>query len=363
MHTIPLHLKQNPYSIVIGDKILGRLGQKLSGMKIGEDAVVITNPVIARHHGRKLATGLKKYGFSVKVFTVPGGEKSKSAGVAMELIAKLSKYDVKRKPFIIAFGGGVVGDLAGFVAAIYKRGIPYVQVPTTLLAQIDSAIGGKTAIDLPTGKNLVGAFYQPRLVWSDVSVLKTLNLRQIRNGLAEAVKYGVIRDPGLFAYIERNTEKLLKNDSAAMVHVVKECSAIKAKVCVADEKETKGIRTILNFGHTLGHAIEADAKYDQYHHGEAIALGMRAASDISVRMKLFNKVQASRLEKLLTRVGLPREIKNVRIAKILDIMQHDKKFSGKKNRFVLALRLGRVKVVENIPEKLIRESLRALTAV
>ena len=183
--------------------------------------------------------GLKKSGFTVKIFEVPEGEKSKSAKVAIPLMEKIARYDVMKEVFIVAFGGGVIGDLAGYVAATYKRGIPYVQVPTTLLAQIDSAIGGKVGIDLSLGKNLVGAFYQPKIVWSDGSVLSTLDQRQMRNGLAEAVKYGVIRDKRLFSYIAKHHQRLLNFHKRTLLDVVLKCSRIKAKVVMDDEKETK----------------------------------------------------------------------------------------------------------------------------
>src|SRR3989338_5165671 len=204
MKTINVSLKQNAYKIVIGRGILSGLGARLKSLKIGMDAVVITSPVIRRHHGHALAAGLKKEGFSVRFFEVPEGEQSKSAKVAFPLMERIARHDSMKGLFIIAFGGGVIGDLAGYVAASYKRGVPYVQVPTTFLAQIDSAIGGKEAIDLPVGKNLIGAFYQPKLVYSDTDVLSTLSPRQIRNGLAEAVKYGIISDPSLFNYLEAN---------------------------------------------------------------------------------------------------------------------------------------------------------------
>jgi len=199
--SIPVPLKANAYDIVTGHNILSKLGARLKSLKIGKDAVIITNPVIHKHHGKALISGLKKNGFSVKVLEVPAGERSKSAKTAFRLIEEIARYDCLKQVFIIAFGGGVVGDLAGYVAAAYKRGIPYVQVPTTLLAQVDSAIGGKVAIDLAVGKNLVGAFYQPKVVWSDVAVLSTLTKRQIRNGLAEVVKYGVIADQKFFKYV------------------------------------------------------------------------------------------------------------------------------------------------------------------
>ncbi len=359
MQTIKVDLGQNSYNIIVGEKILPKLGAYLRALKIGQDAIVITNSYVRKLHGKNILFSLKQEGFSVKVIDVLDSEKSKSAQTAFDLLGKMAAYDIKKKIFIIAFGGGVVGDLAGFVAAVYKRGIPYVQVPTSFLAQIDSAIGGKTAIDLSSGKNLVGAFYQPKLVFSDVALLATLSKRQLRNGLAEAVKYGVIRDPKLFAYILKNYSKLLSGNLKTLTSVVASCSRIKADVVSVDEKETKGVRVILNFGHTIGHAIEAASKYEAYQHGEAIALGMRAAAEIAHRLGLFSLKDWQSLENLLSAIGLPEKIKKVSLDEILKATQHDKKIKSGKNRFVLPVRIGAVKVVEGVSEKLIKQVIKA----
>ncbi|MFA5087451.1 MAG: 3-dehydroquinate synthase [Candidatus Omnitrophota bacterium] len=359
MKSVTVHLRENAYPIFIGNKSLGKLGATLRRLKIGCDAVIVTHPEIKKLHGDDIIGGLKKNGFSVKVFLVPRGEKSKSAKTAIQLIKKIAEYDVKRRIFVVALGGGVIGDLAGFVAAVYKRGIPYIQVPTTLLAQIDSSIGGKVAIDLDIGKNLAGAFYQPRLVWSDVSVLSTLDSRQLINGLAEAVKYGLIEDKKLFDYIAQNHHKLRKGDSRALEYIVSRCSQIKARVVEIDEKETKGYRTILNFGHTVGHAIETANRYHDCHHGEAVALGMRAAFDISVSMGLLDPQRVLYLNDVLTKLGLPERMKKMRLTDVLKAMAHDKKFREKKNRFVLLKGVGRVKVVEGIPRNVIEKAIRA----
>ena len=358
--SIKVSLKQNPYPILIGTNILSKVGRYLKELKTGEDAVIITNPIIQRNHGKALISSLKKEGFSVKIIAIPSGEQAKSAQQAFKIIEKVARYDVMKKIFIIAFGGGVVGDLTGYVASAYKRGIPYVQIPTTFLAQIDSAIGGKVAIDLPVGKNLVGSYYHPKLVFSDVAVLKTLNVRQIRNGLAEAVKYGVIYDQQLFKFIENNFNRILKLDFKALLKVVSRSSEIKTAVVESDEKETKGIRTILNFGHTVGHAIEAAAEYHDYHHGEAIALGMRVAAEISYQLKLMKRKEVLRLNQLLTNIGLPKRIKKVNLRKILSMMRHDKKFISRKNRFVLSTGLGHVKIVENIPMSVIVDAIKSI---
>jgi 3-dehydroquinate synthase len=359
MPTVNVHLKEHSYQIIIGRQILSQLGKALTSLNLGTDAVVITNPLIRRLHGKVLSTSLRKSSFSVQFFEVPDSEESKSARVAFELLGRIARYDLKRKIFIIAFGGGVIGDLAGFVAAVYKRGIPYIQVPTTFLGQIDSAIGGKVAIDLPVGKNLVGAFYQPRLVYSDVGLLTTLSPGQIRSGLAEAVKYGVIGDRKLFDFIAQHYEKLLSGDLLCLLKVVYWCSQIKVKVVEKDEKETKGIRTILNFGHTIGHALEAASRYQGYQHGEAVALGMRVATDLSLQMGLCAAEEALRLQCVLSDIGLPSEIRKVRLLDILKAMHHDKKFKGQKNCFVLTTGIGRVKVVDDIPLVYIKKAIQS----
>jgi len=359
MYSVKVNLKDNAYDIMIGQKCLDGLGTALKPLALGPDAVVITNPVVKRLHGKTLIKGLKGAGFSVKVFEVPDGEKSKSFRQAFRLIQDIAAYDVGRQVFVVAFGGGVIGDLAGYVAAAYKRGVPFVQVPTTFLAQVDSSIGGKVAVDLPVGKNLVGAFYQPRLVYSDVSLLSTLSPRQMRNGLSEAVKYGIICDRPLFNFIEQKASKLLARDPNALREVVHGCSAIKARVVASDEKETKGLRTILNFGHTVGHAIEAASSFKGYCHGEAVAVGMRIAAHISRQLKLTAKDNVARVNEVISALGLPEKAAKVSLSAILKYMKHDKKFKGKTNRFVLMTGIGSVKVVEGVSETVIRKAVQA----
>ena len=358
MRVVRVDLRENSYDILIDNAILKNVGDIIRSLSLGEDAIVITNPLIAKYHGPVLADALKKSGCSVKFFEVPAGERSKSARQAFALIEKIAEYSVGKKIFIVAFGGGVIGDLVGYVAAAYRRGVPYIQVPTTFLAQIDSAIGGKVGVDLPMGKNLVGAFYQPKLVLSDVAVLSSLDKRQMRNGLAEAVKYGIVADKLLFHLLEKKYEAILSIDKRVLTDVVVACSQIKARIISQDEKETKNIRTIVNFGHTVGHAIEAANRFKDYHHGEAVALGMRVAGEISCKLGYWKKEEAERMGRLLTAIGLPERIRGVRAEAILKHMQHDKKFSGKRNKFVLATAIGSVRVVENIPLSVIRSAIK-----
>jgi 3-dehydroquinate synthase len=359
MKKIRVHLGKRSYDIIIGGKVIAALGGILKKMRLGDTAVVISNPKIKKLFSAKLKATLDKNRLQYKFLEVPDSETSKSREVAFKAINRIAAWDTQGKIFLIALGGGVVGDLAGFIAAVYKRGIAYVQVPTTLLAQIDSAIGGKVAIDLVQGKNLVGAFYQPRLVFSDVQFLGSLGKREIRSGLAEAVKYGVIRDQALFEFIARKYRGLLALKPQPLESVVERCSRIKAGIVERDEKEEKGLRTILNFGHTIGHAVEAAAGYKSITHGEAVAFGMVCAAEISFRMKLLDAGSFRRLSNLIEDIGLPVRISGIKINKVLDALRHDKKFIAGRNRFVLPVAIGKVVIKENIPPQLIRQVLSA----
>ncbi len=260
MNSIRVNLKERYYDIIPGKHILAQSGRLIRGLNLGRDVYIITNASIKDRYGAILEKSLTNAGFKSKFTQVLDSEKSKSLETAYSVINDLANYDKKKQICVIAFGGGVIGDLAGFIASIYKRGIPYIQIGTTLLAQVDSSIGGKTAVDLKTGKNLVGSFYQPKLVISDVSLLETLDLRQLRSGLAEVIKYGIIKDPVLFKYLENNSNVIAGDliKTLNLEFIISRCARIKAKVVEQDEKEKKGIRTILNFGHTIGHAIEAE---------------------------------------------------------------------------------------------------------
>jgi 3-dehydroquinate synthase len=358
MHTIRVNLKKRSYNILVGWDTFKYLGPCLKRLGLGCDAYCITNALIRRKYGRALEKALKSSGISLKFKVVPDTEKSKSIETAAGVIRDIALYDKKKRIFIIAFGGGVIGDLGGFVASIYKRGIPYIQIPTTLLAQVDSSIGGKTALDLSEGKNLVGAFYQPRLVFSDVKLISSLPLRQARSGLAEVIKYAIIKDAKLFDYLEKRYRDVLAFKEDALTHIIQRCSVIKAGIVSRDEREEKGLRTILNFGHTAGHAIEAAAKYRGYTHGEAVSLGMLVAADVSRKLKLINEAPVERIETLIQKVGLPVKMRNVKLGDIISAHYRDKKFIGAKNRFVLIGSIGRAKIVENIPLEIIVEALK-----
>jgi len=364
MRKIRLRLKDRSYDILIGRGLLKRLGLFVKKLNLGKDAVVVTNVRIMRLYGNALKLSFRKAGITVRFLTVPDSEKAKSVGVMAGLLDRISRYDRNRKIFLVAFGGGVIGDLTGFVAATYKRGIPYIQVPTTLLAQVDSAIGGKTAIDLPCAKNLAGAVYQPKLVLSDVSLLKSLPAREIRNGLAEVIKYGVIKDRGLFSFIEKNKDRILKSAPAALEHIVSRSSAIKRAVVEQDEFDKKDIRAVLNFGHTLGHAVEAASAYSgRYTHGEAVAIGMLAAADIALRSGIARNIpDIIRLRRLVYSCGLPVKALKIKPAAIWAAQLHDKKHSGRNNKFILPIAVGKVRVFRRVPDRILKLSIAEMVS-
>lgn len=361
MKKIKVRLEKNSYDILICSDELNKLGPCLKRLNIGEYAVIVTNAGLKKLFGNKIEKLLVASGFKVRFEIVPEGEKAKSEKECLKLLNNISEFDTMRRIFIIALGGGVVGDLAGFTASIYKRGIPYVQVPTTLLSQVDSAIGGKTAIDLRAGKNLAGAFYQPRLVFSDISFLKSLPKKELISGLSEAIKYGIIKSPDLFSFIEKNYTKILRYDKKCLQHIVYQCSLIKAKIVEKDEMDNKNVRVALNLGHTVGHAIETAANYRKsYNHGQAIALGMLSSAYISRKMGLLTDAANCRIKNVIKNIGLPSKLKNVNLKNILSAQSHDKKFIHGKNRFVLPVKIGKVVVKENIPKALIKDSLLCL---
>lgn len=357
---IRVNLGARSYNIIIGRGILNKLGPELLKLNLGTDAYIITNALLKNKYGAILSQALLKNGFNFRFKVVPDSEKSKSMETASLVIKDLAMFDQKRKVFIIAFGGGVVGDLAGFVASVYKRGVSYVQVPTTLLAQADSSIGGKTAVDLDLGKNLVGAFYQPRLVFSEINFLKSLAKGQLVSGLAEVIKYAIIKDSRLFSFLENKYNDLLKGDLKALEKIVSACSGIKAGIISHDEKEASGLRVILNFGHTIGHAIEAACGYKGYNHGQAISLGMLVAADLSNKLGLIEVNLAARIRNLIKLYGLPTKLKGVSINKIIDAHYRDKKFSGEENKFVLICGIGKPKIVRNVRLDLIKQAIKAI---
>ncbi len=349
------------YDIDIGLNILDRIGTVVKNLNIGNAIFIITDRKVKKIYAQRIIKSCRAAGFNdLGEFVISDGEQSKTQNTVNEIYKKVYDFDKHRdkKIVILTLGGGVVGDLGGFVAQTYRRGINYIQIPTTLLGQVDCGLGGKVGINLKEAKNLIGGFWQPKLVYMDLSVLKTLDLRELRSGLAEVIKDGVIKDPRLFKYVEKHIDQILHYDLNCLNHIISTCVKIKAKIAQLDERDGKDIRIILNFGHTIGHAIEAASSYKIYKHGEAISIGMLCAGEIACRLGLFSNKDFLKLDNLIENAGLPNKIKKCSLPDIMKSMMHDKKFVGRTNRFVLPVKIGKVKIIDDIEESLIKEVIR-----
>jgi 3-dehydroquinate synthase len=358
VRTVRVSLGNRSYDIKIAPGLIDRCGRECARLKLGSRCAIITDTNVGRRYAKSVFNSLATAGFSPSLIIVQPGEAAKSLKTLNTCYDQLAVHRLERKSFIVALGGGVVGDLAGFLAATYLRGLAFVQVPTTLLAQVDSSVGGKVGVNLKAGKNLVGAFYQPRLVVCDLDTLKTLPDREFRAGLAEVIKYGIIYDAKLFAQIERDLGRLLKREPKLLADVVARCCEIKAAIVGKDETEG-GPRAILNFGHTLGHAIENSVGYGKFLHGEAIAIGQVLAAKLSCQITGFSGRDAGRIRDLFKRASLPYFIKltPAQRERVFAAMRHDKKVSGGESRFVLAKRIGRVVWDQRVPESQIHLAL------
>lgn len=362
IRSVRVRAGSHPYEVRIGADHLADLPAALRRLKLGRTCMVVSNRMILRRQGSRLLPLLRRGGTSVQVLEIGNSERSKSWNTAGHLLSRLADEDAPGKGmFLLLFGGGVIGDLGGLVAGLYRRGIPLVQLPTTLLAQVDSSIGGKTAVDLPQGKNLVGLFNPPALVFIELNFLRTLSDRQFRSGLAEVIKCGVIRDAALFSFLEQSSFETLRKNVRALQEVVVRAVRVKADLVSADERETRGLRTLLNFGHTFGHALESASGYSRVvTHGEAVALGMRVAADLSRRLGLLSAADAQRIQKLLNQFGLPRTVRKVRLQAVLKAMAHDKKWLRGRNRWVLPTAIGRAVVREGISDAQVLRSMRTV---
>lgn len=362
MQTIRVELGERSYSIDIGAALLSRAHEILRGawshFPAAPHAVLITDHHVAPLFADPLAKQLATHGWRISTFVVPAGESSKALAAVGRLWEDLLACGADRHSVVLAVGGGVVGDLAGFVAATYTRGIPLIQVPTTLLAQVDSSVGGKVGINLPGSKNMVGAFWQPRYVLIDTETLRTLPEREYRAGLAEVVKYGVIMDEDLFAYLETHLDFIQRRDPEVMQHIVTRCCRLKADVVEIDEREETGRRAILNYGHTFGHALEALTGYDQLLHGEAVAMGMDAAARLAVALGRWDAACWQRQRRLLEALGLPQRWPQVDLPQVMQVMQHDKKSAQGALRLILPSRLGHVELVRDVEPSLIHRVMR-----
>jgi len=353
MQTIRVNLGPRSYDIAIGSDSESHFANFVIGRSKARKFLVV-----ADHHVRPIADRLGGFLPNAKVVHVPAGESSKSLERLNQLFGHLAELPADRKTPIIAVGGGVVGDLAGFAAATYNRGIPLFMVPTSLLAMVDSSVGGKVGVNLPQGKNLVGAFHQPAGVWIDTALLATLPDREYRSGLAEVVKYGVILDEEFFVWIENQVDAILKRESSAVEHLIARSCELKAQVVEQDEREETGLRVILNYGHTFAHAFESVSGYGTWLHGEAVSAGMIHASRLAQKHGLIPSELTRRQARLLERFGLPTAcLATWDVEAMLDVMRRDKKNVGGRMRFILPTKLGRVDLFDDIPEAQVREVL------
>ena len=355
MESLSVALGSRSYPIHIGAGLIGRAdlyGEYLSG----RSAAIVTNEVVAPLYLPALRQALQ--GTRITEILVPDGEQAKSWQVLNRVFDALLKARCGRDTLIVALGGGVIGDLAGFAAAVYQRGVSFVQVPTTLLAQVDSSVGGKTAINHALGKNMIGAFHQPRAVIADLATLDTLPQRELRAGIAEVIKHGVALDAAFFQWLEQNLDKLLARDRGALAHAVRRSCELKAAIVAADEREA-GSRALLNLGHTFGHAIEAGSGYGTWLHGEAVAAGMVMAAELSSRLGLLDQNSCLRIRKLVERAGLPVKAPPLRPEEMLALMSVDKKAARGERRFVVLQSIGQARLRSGVDEQIVREVIVA----
>ena len=360
MQTLSVALGERSYPIHVGTGLLDR-ADLIVPFLVQKKAAVVTNSTVAPLYLERIAGALAREGVEVVRILVPDGEEHKDWRTLNGIFDALLEQRCARDTTIIALGGGVIGDLAGFAAATYQRGVPLVQIPTTLLAQVDSSVGGKTAINHPLGKNMIGAFHQPQLVVADIRTLETLPERELRSGLAEVIKHGLIRDAAFFGWIEAHLDRLLTRDPAALEHAVLGSIAIKSEIVTQDERE-RGLRALLNFGHTFGHAIETGLGYGAWLHGEAVAAGMVMAADLSRQLGYLSEADCARIRSLFERAGLPTAVRGITPERMQQLMRLDKKAKGGRVHFVLLQRLGVALLRADVPTGAIDHTLSRLAA-
>ncbi|HIJ83401.1 MAG: aroB [Magnetococcales bacterium] len=359
--TLLVDLGPRSYPIDFGTGLIDSVGQRMKAMGMRGQTAVVTNTIVAPLYLDRVRRSLEGAGFTVFPIVLPDGEVHKNFATLQHIFDHLLQHRMERSTILVALGGGVVGDMTGFAAATFLRGVDFVQIPTTLLAQVDSSVGGKTGINHPLGKNLIGAFYQPKLVTCDLETLKTLPQREFIAGMAEVIKYGLIRDAVFFAFLEKNLDDINALTPAPLLQVLHTCCAIKGEIVTADEHES-GLRALLNFGHTFGHAIESLTGYDQWLHGEAVAMGMVMASDLSRRLGWLTGAEYSAITDLLRRTGLPLGIPKLAIDAFQDAFSRDKKVRGGRPRFVLLKGIGQAILTADIPEQSLADLLSSHTA-
>ena len=362
MERIEVRLKRacdDSYQILVGHGIMDQLEQIREVQGDADRFVVVTDSMVNPLYGEQIRENLASHAIPVDIIEIPAGESSKSMSVVLDVAHQLMRLNASRQTLLIALGGGVVGDLTGFVASIFKRSIPFVQIATSLVAQVDSSVGGKTGVDIPQGKNLLGTFYQPKAVFIDLAFLETLSDRDFKNGMAEIIKYGIISDKSLFQQLEQERDRIVARQPALMQAIIKRSCEIKARVVEMDEKEGD-LRRILNFGHTLGHALETASRY-QLSHGEAVAIGTAAAAKISHRLGYLDERSCKRIVRLLEQYGLPTHIPSgIDTKQVLGFLASDKKAVGTRVYFVLAREIGEPFMTADVPPKTITDIIDEL---
>jgi len=338
---VPVTLEERSYDIVLHPGLLATVGERLSALTTSPKIGVVTDRHVASRYLQGTLRSLRKAGYDPTPIILPPGERTKTLDTIAKILDALARHKFERQSLLLALGGGVIGDVTGFAAAIYHRGIPFVQVPTTLVAQVDSSVGGKTGVDHRLGKNLIGAFYQPRAVLIDPLTLRTLPRREWIAGLAEVIKYGIIADEEFFAFLEQGIPALLKLEEEPVIHAIKRSCEIKAQVVVADERESDR-RRILNYGHTIGHALESLAGYRGLIHGEAVGIGLVQEADLACHMGLCGREVVERIRSLVQRAGLPEQVSQASFTSLWGAMQHDKKVIGGRVIGVWPVRIGEV---------------------
>jgi len=358
LHHVRVELGERSYDIHIAEGCHAWIGPLLAKLpELVSSAIIISNREISQRYGKVLRDSLKEAGIPLHTLLVPAGEKYKSLDTAGRLYGDLIRHKADRKSVIIALGGGVIGDLAGFVAGTYQRGIRFLQAPTSLLAQVDSSVGGKVGVNHPQGKNMIGVFLQPQVVLIDPGTLSSLPIRELRSGLAEVIKHGVIRDESFFDYLEGHVDNIMRLEPEAMKHIIRRSCQIKARVVEEDEQEG-GLRAILNFGHTAAHAVETYTSYDRYTHGEAVSIGMVVAARIAHSLGMLRAEPLHRLTRLLERFDLPTHLPKADPAVLMGLMDTDKKTIAGQLRFVLPRELGAVEIVTAVPRDVLRRALK-----
>jgi 3-dehydroquinate synthase len=357
LRQIDVNLGERSYSVLLGYNILPHCIVRLHKSCREKDVFIISDTQVEGHYGKMLGELLRKQGYLPHFYVIKPGESSKTWNEAEEVLDVMLEKNLSRQVPLLALGGGVVGDLAGFVAALYRRGVPFIQVPTTLLAQVDSSVGGKVAVNHQRGKNMLGTFYQPCAVWADLTTLETLPLREWRAGLGEVLKYALLGDRNLFSYLQEHAQAILARSSAVLPVMIERCLRLKAEIVQKDERD-EGLRNILNLGHTFGHALEKATGFQRYRHGEAVAIGLAATLSLAERLQIISQGEVEEVLRLMQLWGLPVSFPETILEDVLLFLHDDKKRKREEEHFILPVAIGKVVVKSGIPDEVVRDVLK-----